>query len=125
MRGERVQSNKRIRERTAEQTRHQQEIGKVQAKLQLSPAIAQEYKALTRDSQTALTIYNELLKKHSDSEMATDLERRRQGEQFRVLDPPSLPQKPTFPKRPLFGEGGFLCGLALALATPFALDIQD
>src|SRR5260370_27880713 len=124
MRGERVQSNKRIRERTAEQTGLQQEIGKLQEKLKLSPAIAQEYKALTRDSQTALTIYNELLKKHSDSERATDLERRRQGEQFRVLDPPSLPQKPTFPKRPLFRVGVFLGGLGLGLVIAFALEVQ-
>src|SRR5258708_4069805 len=125
LRAQLFQINQTIRERTAEQARLQQEIGKVQAKLQLSPAIAQEYKALTRDSQTALTIYNDLLKKHSDSEMATDLERRRQGEQFRVLDPPSLPQKPTFPKRPLFGVGGFLGGLGLGLAIAFALEVQD
>jgi polysaccharide chain length determinant protein (PEP-CTERM system associated) len=125
LRAQLFQINQTIRESTADQARLQQEISRVQGKLQLSPAIAQEYKALTRDSQTALTIYNDLLKKHSDSEMATDLERRRQGEQFRVLDPPSLPQKPTFPKRPLFGVGGFLGGLGLGLAIAFALEVQD
>jgi polysaccharide chain length determinant protein (PEP-CTERM system associated) len=119
------QINQTIRERTAEQARLQQEFSKVQAKLQLSPAISQEYKALTRDSQTALNVYNDLLKKHSDSEMATDLERRRQGEQFRVLDPPSLPEKPSSPNRPFYGIAGLMGGLGLGLLVAFVLEIQD
>ena len=40
-----------------------------------------------------------LLAKKNDSEMATNLERRQQGEHFRILDPPSLPVKPYFPNR--------------------------
>ena len=70
------QINLTIQEKTADQSRIQQEISKLRGKLQLTPAIAQEYKALTRDYQTALNIYTDLLKKQNDSEMATDLERR-------------------------------------------------
>jgi polysaccharide chain length determinant protein (PEP-CTERM system associated) len=125
LRAQLYQINRTIEEKTAEQSRVQQEISKLQSKLQLTPAIAQEYKALTRDYQTAVNVYNDLLKKQSDSEMATDLERRQQGEQFRVLDPPSLPQKPTYPNRPVFGVGGFMGGLAFGLAIVFALELQD
>jgi polysaccharide chain length determinant protein (PEP-CTERM system associated) len=114
-----------IKERTEEQTRLQHDIQNLQAKLQLSPQIAQEYKALTRDSQTALTIYNDLLKKHSDSEMATDLERRQQGERFRVLDEPSLPQKPSFPNRAIFAIGGLMGGLAVGVGIAALLEMQD
>jgi polysaccharide chain length determinant protein (PEP-CTERM system associated) len=114
-----------IRQRSIEQSRIQQEIGRLQGKLQLSPAVEQEYKALTRDYQTALGISNDLLKKQSDSEMATDLERQQQGEQFRVLDPPSLPQRPTFPNRPLFGLGGLAGGLAIGFAIAFFQEAQD
>jgi uncharacterized protein involved in exopolysaccharide biosynthesis len=125
LRAQLYQINRTIQEKTSEQSRVQQEISKLQGKLQLTPAIAQEYKALTRDYQTAVSVYNDLLKKQSDSEMATDLERRQQGEQFRVLDPPSLPQKPTYPNRALFGVGGFMGGLAFGLAIVFALEAQD
>jgi uncharacterized protein involved in exopolysaccharide biosynthesis len=125
LRAQLFQINQTIQERTVEQARLENEIDKLQAKLRLSPTIAQEYKSLTRDSQTALNIYNDLLKKHSDSEMATDLERQRQGEQFRVLDPPSLPQKPTFPNRRFFALGGFFGGLGLGLAVASALELQD
>jgi len=114
-----------IRERMAEQLRLQQQISRVQAKLELTPAVAQQYKAITRDAQTALNIYNELLKKQNDSEMSRDLLRRQQGEQFRVLDPPSLPQQPMFPNRRLFAFGGLTGGLGFGLAIAFLLEAQD
>src|SRR5882762_6157589 len=125
LRAQLYQINRTIQDKTLEQSHIQEDIRKLQGKLQLTPAIAQEYKALTRDYQTAVNVYNDLLKKQSDSEMATDLERRQQGEQFRVLDPPSLPQKPTYPSRPLFGVGGFIAGLAFGLAIVFVIEAQD
>ncbi len=114
-----------IRERMSEQLRLQQQISRVQGKLEMTPGVAQQYKALTRDYQTALNIYNDLLKKQSDSEMSRDLLRRQQGEQFRVLDPPSLPQQPTFPNRRLFAFGGLAGGLGFGLAIAFLLEAQD
>lgn len=114
-----------IRERMAEQLRLREQITRVQGKLELTPAVAQQYKALTRDYQTALNIYNDLLKKQNDSEMSRDLLRRQQGEQFRVLDPPSLPQQPTFPNRRLFAFGGLAGGLGFGLGIAFLLEAQD
>jgi len=114
-----------IRERTMEQGRIQQSVSRVQARLQLSPAIAQQYKALTRDYQTALNFYNDFLKKQTDAGVSTELERRQQGEQFRVLDPPSLPQKPTFPNRRVFGFGGLVAGLGLGLSVALLLEARD
>lgn len=119
------QVNETITEKSRQQGHIQEEISSLQAKLRLTPAIAQEYKALTRDYQTALNIYNDLLKKQNDAEVATDLERRQQGEQFRVLDPPSLPQRPSYPNRPFFAVGGFMGGLAFGLAIVFAIEAQD
>jgi polysaccharide chain length determinant protein (PEP-CTERM system associated) len=119
------QLDQTIRDKAAQQAKVQQEIDKVQSKLSITPSVGQEYKALTRDYQTALGIYNDLLKKQNDSEIATDLERRQQGEQFRVLDPPSLPQKPTFPNRPLFAVGGFFGGIAFGVALAALLEFRD
>jgi capsular polysaccharide biosynthesis protein len=57
--------------------------------------------------------------------MSTDLERRQEGEQFRVTDPATLPDAPSFPNRPLFALGGFGGGLALGLGLAFLLEMQD
>ena len=43
-------------------------------------------KLLTRDYETAQKFYNDLLAKKSTSEMATDMERRQQGEQMHLLN---------------------------------------
>jgi polysaccharide chain length determinant protein (PEP-CTERM system associated) len=114
-----------IAEKTREQDQIKQQIKVFQARVQSSPAIEQQYKQLTRDYQTALDFYNDLLKKRDQSAMATDLERRQEGEQFRVLDPANLPDKPSFPNRPLFALGGLGGGLGLGLGLAFLLEMRN
>jgi polysaccharide chain length determinant protein (PEP-CTERM system associated) len=114
-----------IHERTAQQEEIQNQIKVFQGRVQSSPAIEQEYKELTRDYQTALEFYNDLLKKRDQSAMATDLERRQEGEQFQVLDPANLPDQPSFPKKSLFVAGGFGGGLVLGLGLALLFEMQD
>lgn len=114
-----------ISEKTREQDQIKQQIKVYQERVQSSPAIEQQFKELTRDYQTALDFYNDLLRKRDQSAMATDLERRQEGEQFRVLDPANLPDNPSFPNRPLFALGGFGGGLALGLGIAFLLEMKD
>ena len=114
-----------IRQKTREQQQLQRQIKILESRIQSSPGIQQQFKALTRDYQTALNFYNDLLRKRNDSQMATELERRQQGEQFRVLDPPSLPERPSFPNRPLFCLGGLGAGVALGLAMVQLLESRD
>ena len=119
------QYDQTIQERTAQQEEIQKQIKVYEGRVQSSPAIEQGYKELTRDYQTALEFYNELLKKRDQSAMATDLERRQQGEQFRVLDPANLPDQPSFPKVSLLVPGGLGGGLALGLGLALIFEMQD
>jgi capsular polysaccharide biosynthesis protein len=57
--------------------------------------------------------------------MAKDLQHQQEGEQFRVLDPPSLPDKPSFPKKPIFLAGGLGAGFALSLGILGLIAITD
>ena len=93
--------------------------------MQSSPAIEQQYKELTRGYQTALDSYNDLLRKSDDAERAKELQQQQAGEQFRVLDPANLPDKPSFPNRPLFALGGLAGGLGLGLGLAFLLEMRD
>jgi len=61
----------------------------------------------------------------NQSKMATDLEKREQGEQFHVMDEPNLPDAPFSPKRPVFALGGFVGGLALGLLIIAGLEYRD
>lgn len=114
-----------ISQKTHEQARLKQQLNTYQARVSMSPMVEQRFKELTRDYQTALQFYNDLLSKRSQSEMATSLERRQQGEQFRVMDPADLPEKPSFPNRPAFAGGGLGIGLALGIAITLLLELRD
>ena len=62
--------------------------------------------------------YDSLLGKWEDSKLSANLERRQIGEQFRVLDPASLPARPSNQVvRLALSFSGALLGLALGLAT--------
>jgi polysaccharide chain length determinant protein (PEP-CTERM system associated) len=114
-----------IAERSKEQDQIKKQINVLQARVESSPMIEQQFKQLTRDYQTALEFYNDLLKKRDQSAMASDLERRQEGEEFRVLDPPNLPDQPSFPNRTLFSLAGLVGGLGLGFGLAYILEMQD
>jgi capsular polysaccharide biosynthesis protein len=87
--------------------------------------VEQEFKQITRDHETALQFYNTLLTKMNESSMATDLERRQQGEQFQVLDAANLPDSPVFPNPFLFAGSGFFIGLLLGFGISALLEYRD
>ncbi|HEX8028564.1 MAG TPA: hypothetical protein VF491_08885, partial [Vicinamibacterales bacterium] len=65
--------------------------------------------------ETQQLTYRGLLQKQEESQMAANLEKRQIGEQFKILDPARLPEKPTSPDRPRL----YLIGIAVALAAGF------
>lgn len=85
-----------------------------QERLNQTPLREQQLADLTRDYDQSRKNYEQLLGKRDQSSMATSLEKRQQGEQFRVLDPANLPQAPYSPNRlKLAGFallGALLCG---------------
>ncbi len=114
-----------IAELSKRQNQIQEEIRVMQARVQASPMVEQQFKELTRNYQTALELYNDLLKKRENSAMATTLEHQQESETFRVLDPPSLPSTPSSPKLLVLVGGGFGAGLALALGMMYLLAMLD
>jgi polysaccharide chain length determinant protein (PEP-CTERM system associated) len=114
-----------IASKQREQARIQGQLRVYQDRISSSPAVQEEYKSITRDTQTAQQFYDDLLAKMNQSKMATDLERRQQGEQFSVMDEPNLPESPTFPKRGVFIGGGLAGGLVLGLLMAGLLEYRD
>ena len=119
------QADQFIGAKSSEAKQLQANIREIREDVQASPVVEQKYKELTRDYETALGLYNDLLKKRDQSAMAMDLERLQQGEQFRVLDSPSLPQQPSFPDRRRFALGGLAGGLVLGLGLSMLLEARD
>jgi len=114
-----------IKERTAQQEEIKKQIGIYQARVAASPGVEQEYKLLTRDHQTVLDSYNDLLKKRDASAMSTQYDQSKQNDRFHVLDPANFPNEPSFPKLPIFAGGGLGAGLALGFGLALLLEMQD
>lgn len=100
-------------------------IDSYQARLNAEPEIAAQLSSLTSAYQLSQTHYNELLKKASDSAMATSMEQMQKGDRFSVLDPPSLPIAPDSPNRVKLSLLGIACGLALGLAVAGGMEFLD
>ncbi|MBA2413720.1 MAG: hypothetical protein H0V63_12995 [Burkholderiaceae bacterium] len=110
----------------SEQARLRQVLAEYQAKVDAVPSRESELVELTRDYSTLQATYTDLLGKLEDSRLARDLEQRQIGEQFKVLDPPSLPERPVNAKtRMLVVLGGSGGGLLLGLLFVGLLEYRD
>jgi len=107
------------------QVKIQDQIRVIEGHIEASPMVELQLKELTRNYDSALAFYNDLLKKRDNSAMARDLVHQQEGEQFRVLDPPSLPTGPSFPKMLNFAGGGLGGGAVLGLTILYLLMAMD
>jgi protein tyrosine kinase modulator len=100
-------------------------IDDYQARLNQEPVREQQLADLTRGYDQSKANYDGLLKKKNESSMATSMELLQQGERFRVVDPPSLPQRPESPNRLKLCGIGLGIGLALGAAVAGAFEFLD
>ena len=89
------------------------------------PTRESELTELTRDYDTVQTTYRSLLAKKEESQIATNLENRQIGEQFRVVDSARQPERPISPNRVLIKVSGALAGLAMGFFAVFLLEVRD
>lgn len=109
-----------------EESNLKKRISEYQAKVDAVPTRQAELVELTRDYETLRASYNNLLAKQEESKLASNLERREGGEQFRPLDPASLPEKPyNHLLRMGVAVGGALLGLIAGLALVGLLEYGD
>ena len=101
------------------------QIASYRARLNLTPQTEQELADVSRGYEESKANYNSLLQKQNQSQLATSLEQRQQGEQFRILDPPSLPDRPSAPNRLIISLGGLLAGAALGLGLAALLEMTN
>ncbi len=114
-----------IQAKRAEQAQITRQIHSYQARIQSTPEVEEQYKELTRDTQTSQALYDSDLNKLNQAQQATDLENRQEGETFSLLDPANLPDSPTYPKRRVFASGGLAAGLALGLLISALIEYRN
>jgi polysaccharide chain length determinant protein (PEP-CTERM system associated) len=76
----------------------QKQITFYHQRVENTPKREQEVLTLKRDYENIKETYNSLLARKLEADIAVNMEKRQQGEQFRILDPARLPNKPVSPK---------------------------
>ena len=109
----------------AEQKQIESRIAEYQRRLNLTPVREQQLADLLRGYDLSKQHYDDLLNKKTQSELATSLERRQQGQRFRIIDPPSLPTKPSSPARVKISLVGLAAAIAVGLALAFFVEARD
>jgi polysaccharide chain length determinant protein (PEP-CTERM system associated) len=100
-------------------------ISEYQSRLNAQPGTEQELLDVSRGYEQSKAIYDDLLRKKTQSEMATSMEQLQKGERFTMLDPPSLPVRPSSPDRLKFCGMGIAVGIGLGCLVVFLMEVFD
>jgi polysaccharide chain length determinant protein (PEP-CTERM system associated) len=103
----------------------QESIGKLQGQINAAPLGEQQYSDLLRERDMARSKYVDLSGRLATAQISQDLENRGQGQHLELLDPPSVPETPTEPKRPMVIGMGAGLGLLLGIAIAAAREMKD
>jgi polysaccharide chain length determinant protein (PEP-CTERM system associated) len=100
-----------------EEGKVKEQINKYRERIENTPIREQAMNLISRDYLNTKETYQTLLKKGQEAQQAENMERRQKGEQFRVVDPARIPEKPSSPDIPKI----LLFGLALGIGSGFGL----
>lgn len=85
------------------------------------PEVEAQLTQLTRDYEVNKQNYDQLLTRRESAEISEQMESKTDVIDFRVVDPPRVPSKPTFPNRPLLISLVLLGAIAAGLALSFVV----
>jgi polysaccharide chain length determinant protein (PEP-CTERM system associated) len=95
------------------------------ARIESVPMGEKEYDDLLREQGAAKEEYNQLQQRLEKAQISQEMQMRNQGERLEILDPPSLPDHPSEPKRWLVISIGAGIGLLLGIVVAGAREMKD
>ncbi len=109
----------------AEEANIGSQINKYRARIENVPSREQEMTSLAREYQNTKEAHEQLMKKSQDAQQSENLERRQKGEQFRVIDPARVPEKPFSPDIPKVLLIGFVISLGCSFGATIIREQMD
>lgn len=110
---------------TKDEARLRVSISQYENRINQTPVREQQEAGILRDTEVLRQQYSDLQKKEQESQLATNLEKQQGGQQFRLVDPASLPAVPSSPKRAKTSLGGAGAGLVLGFALALLMEMRD
>ena len=103
----------------------EQQIKTLEVRVDNTSQREQQLSALQREFDELNTQYDDLRSKLSQARLAESLESKQKGEQFRIVDPASLPLSPSKPNRPLIIFLGLVASFGLGVALAVVRDFME
>jgi polysaccharide chain length determinant protein (PEP-CTERM system associated) len=94
-------------------------------RIQISPRVEEGYRVLTVERNNLQAKYDDLMKKHMETKVASGLEKEQMGERFTLIDPPRLPEKPISPNRLAILLIGFILGIGSGVGAASLKEYAD
>ena len=95
------------------------------SRLERSPEIEPGYLELTRDRDTSGHKYQDIRSRLLEAKVAEGLEVQRKGERFALIDPPSLPERPSKPNRLAIVMVGLILAVGAGVGAGAASESLD
>jgi len=103
----------------------QKQVKIYEVRVEETPKREQELLSLKRDYDNINETYNSLLERKLEAELAVNLEKKQQGEQFRILDPAKRPERPSDPDMKKLFMFFIAAGLGIGGGLVFLLEYLD
>jgi polysaccharide chain length determinant protein (PEP-CTERM system associated) len=106
-------------------TETETQIGWYQTKIKDTPTRAQEMLSLNRDYGNLNSLYNTMLNRELESEISLNLEKKQQGEQFKIIDSARVPVKPIKPDVQKLSLMILALGLGIGCGLAYMIEFMD
>jgi uncharacterized protein involved in exopolysaccharide biosynthesis len=99
-----------------ERDRAEELVERIRVSIERTPANSITLQALTRDYQNIQQQYNSAVRRLAQAATGERIELLAKGQRIAVLDPATIPSRPTSPNRALISTGGIAAGAFLGIA---------
>lgn len=114
-----------IKQRLQDQKDAKAKIAAIQSRIERLPEVEEKLSNLQNAYTVAKANYTTLLEKKSAAATGAAMEQQAEGEEFRLVDPANLPQKPVSPNIPRIELMGVLGALLVGVGLAFLMEMRD
>jgi polysaccharide chain length determinant protein (PEP-CTERM system associated) len=122
---QRSESRREIKSLELEIANIARQIKEYQLRVERTPQHEQELLTSQRDYNNIKQSYDSLLNRKLEAEIAVNMEKKQKGEQFSIIDPARLPERPVSPDLRRLFLMVLAAGLGLGAGLVFLLDFFD
>lgn len=103
----------------------QEETAMYRSRVEGTPERQLELLEISRDYENMNALYDSMLKRKLEAEVSLNMEKKQKGEQFRIIDPARLPEKPVSPDLRKILLIVFVLGLGLGGGLAYGIESID